>query len=357
MNIGLFSMPFHPNTKSVSALLRENHETVVYADELGYTEAYIGEHATDEYERITSSLCFISSLAYCTKKIRLATGTVNLPNQNPAFIAVASSMIDHMCNGRLILGVSLGALPTDWELYGTLEKDRNAMFEEAIKQILSIWQGDGQIDIKGKYWSPSTVKTFSEELKLGKIYSPLQKPHPEIVCSALAPNSIGLKKAGEAGFSALSSNFLHNKGLKSNWDMYSEGAENAGKKPDRSTWRVARMIFVHDDDKIGLRYPKDTNSPYRQCVRHILNKLKAANKIETLSLGKNDEGLDELTDRYLDNYVICGDINRVKERIARLIDDIGPFGTLLNVKVDHLDPSLSLNSLRLMSEKVMYNFS
>ena len=156
MKLGLFTMPFHPAVKKTSLLLRENFETIQYAESLGFSEAYIGEHATDEYEKITSSLCFVSSLIYGTSKIKLATGTVNLPNHHPAYVAAAASMIDHMSEGRLILGVSLGALATDWELYGSLNKDRAAMFEEAINHILKIWKSPDKIDLKGDYWNIST---------------------------------------------------------------------------------------------------------------------------------------------------------------------------------------------------------
>ena len=79
MELSFFTMPIHPLEKSVTQCLREDREAFILADELGYAEAYCGEHTTDLAENITSTVAFMASLAYATKNIRLGTGTVNLP--------------------------------------------------------------------------------------------------------------------------------------------------------------------------------------------------------------------------------------------------------------------------------------
>ena len=65
-----------------------------------------------------------------TSKIRLGTGTINLPNTHPVTVANNFAMIDHMSNGRLILGIGPGSLVSDMEAYGNLEKNRPEMFLE-----------------------------------------------------------------------------------------------------------------------------------------------------------------------------------------------------------------------------------
>ena len=84
MNLGFFTMPIHPMDKDWRQCLREDREAFVLADELGFTEGYVGEHVTDRSENITSSAMFIATLADATKRIKLGTGTVNLPNSHPA---------------------------------------------------------------------------------------------------------------------------------------------------------------------------------------------------------------------------------------------------------------------------------
>ena len=62
MNLGFFTMPIHPLDKSWRQCLQEDREAFVLADELGFTEGYVGEHVTDKAENITSCAMFIASL-------------------------------------------------------------------------------------------------------------------------------------------------------------------------------------------------------------------------------------------------------------------------------------------------------
>src|SRR6478672_3707354 len=95
MKLGFFTMPMHPIGKDWQQSLREDREAFLLADELGYVEGYCGEHATDPEENIISSSMFMASLAYATKKIRLGTGTLNMPNHHPAAVAGEMAMLDH----------------------------------------------------------------------------------------------------------------------------------------------------------------------------------------------------------------------------------------------------------------------
>ena len=79
MKLGFFTRPLHPLDKNWQTCLNEDREAIILADELGYSEAYVGEHLSDKAENITSCIAFIASLAYETKNIRLGTGTVNVP--------------------------------------------------------------------------------------------------------------------------------------------------------------------------------------------------------------------------------------------------------------------------------------
>ena len=108
MNLGFFTMPIHPLDKDWQLSLREDREAFLLADELGFTEAYVGEHVTDKAENITSCIAFIAWIAAATKQIRLGTGTINMPNTHPATVAASMAMLDHMLDGRLIFGISPG---------------------------------------------------------------------------------------------------------------------------------------------------------------------------------------------------------------------------------------------------------
>jgi hypothetical protein len=110
MNLGFFTMPIHPVDKDWRLSLQEDREAFLLADELGFTEAYVGEHVTDRAENITSCVAFLAWIAAATRQIKLGTGTVNLPNAHPATVAATIAMLDHMLEGRLIFGISPGGL-------------------------------------------------------------------------------------------------------------------------------------------------------------------------------------------------------------------------------------------------------
>src|SRR5215469_12758617 len=172
MKLGFFTMPIHPLEKDWRQSLQEDREAFLLADELGFSEAYVGEHVTDKAENITSCVAFLAWIAAATKQIKLGTGTINMPNSHPATVAASIAMLDHMLDGRLIFGISPGGLLSDAEVFENLEADRNAMFLEAINQVLKIWQSEAPYNIEGKYWNISTEKTLMTDIGQGIIGRP-----------------------------------------------------------------------------------------------------------------------------------------------------------------------------------------
>ena len=200
MQLGFFTMPIHPVGKDWRQSLREDREAFILADELGFVEGYVGEHATDAAENITSCVTFIATLVDATKRIRLGTGTVNMPNTHPAAVAANIAMLDHLLDGRLIFGISPGGLMSDAEAFGNLAANRNEMFVEAIDQVLAIWAGEPPYKIEGKYWRISTERTLMADIGQGILPKPLQKPHPPIVVTVVAPFSKGVTEAAVRGW-------------------------------------------------------------------------------------------------------------------------------------------------------------
>ena len=255
-------MPLHPLGRSYTDTLHEDREAILLADELGFEEAVIGEHVTDHAETITSCLSFIASLAYHTKRIKLGSGTINLPNSHPAAVAAHVAMIDHMCEGRFIMGISPGGLRSDAEVFGNLDRDRNAMFDECIEQVLQIWSSEAPYNINGEFWQITTERTLDAEIGQGKILGPLQKPHPPIVVTCMSPFSSSAAKAARNDWSLISANFLQPAWVNSHRQKMQEGWGEAGISADSEKWRVAKSIFVADDDKTATAYAKDPNGPY-----------------------------------------------------------------------------------------------
>jgi len=71
--------------------------------------------------------------------------------------------------------------------------------------------------------------------------------------------------------------------VKSHWPKYVEGCERAGRKADPANWRVAKSIFVADDDKTAKAYATGANSPYRYYYSQLFTKMKHGGRMELFS--------------------------------------------------------------------------
>jgi alkanesulfonate monooxygenase SsuD/methylene tetrahydromethanopterin reductase-like flavin-dependent oxidoreductase (luciferase family) len=353
MKLGFFTMPIHPVGRNLIETLKEDRELALIAERLGFVEGFYGEHITDAAETITSSLIFIAWILNQTKTIKLGSGTINLPNHHPAMVAAEVSMVDHMAEGRFIMGISPGGLLSDAEVFGNLDSERNAMFVEAIDQILAIWRGEPPYDIQGRFWNISTKRTLMPELGQGYIAKPYQKPHPPIVITAVAPFSKGITEAAARGWEPISANFLLPDWVKTHWPNYVEGCRRSGRPADPNNWRVAKSIFVADDLQTARRYATEANGPYYGYFRSLVTKLVKNGRANLFKTDPNAPDSTVTVENVIDQCVIWGTPDKVADELLAFREHIGTFGTLLYAGHDWTDKKLAVRSLELMAEKVM----
>ena len=356
MKLGMFMMPLHPAHRAPAQTLQEDREAIIFADRLGFYDAFVGEHLTEKSENVTNSFIFLATLINDTQNIKLGTGTSNLSHTHPTLVASHAAMFDHLAKGRFIFGISAGALASDAEALGMLSEDRNKIFAEAIDVILAIWERNApyDIDFPDNRFKVTTAKTQVREIERGEMYKPYQQPRPEIVGTVVAPFSKGVIAMGERDFHPLSANFLLSKWLPSHWANYVEGKRRAGAVADRADWRIARTIFVADDDKTALRYGRtDSQSPYRYYWQMLLRKMMLSKRHGIFKTHQEQDDR-ELTDDYMvERLVICGSVNKVVDDILRLREEVGDFGEIVYAGMDWVDPALGKRSMELMANEVM----
>jgi alkanesulfonate monooxygenase SsuD/methylene tetrahydromethanopterin reductase-like flavin-dependent oxidoreductase (luciferase family) len=353
MKLGFFTMPIHPLDKDWRQSLREDQEAFILADELGFAEGYCGEHATDQAENITSCTLFLATLIDRTKTMKLGTGTVNLPNSHPASVASNIAMLDHLLDGRFLFGISPGGLISDAEVFGNLDKDRPAMFLECINTILEIWAREAPYRIEGKFWTVTTERTVLADIGQGIMPKPLQRPHPPIVVTAVAPFSKGVTEAAARGWDPISANFLMAPWVKSHWPKYVEGCERGGRSPDPANWRVARSVFVADELATARDYATNPDSPYRFYYKQMLTKMKRAGRLELFKTSR-DMPDDEVTlDFVCDKLITWGTPDKVADELLAFRDEVGAFGTMLYAGHDWADRDLARRSMVLLAETVL----
>src|SRR5216683_7723534 len=118
LRFGLFMGPFHATNLDPTYALERDLQLVTLLDQLGFDEAWIGEHHSGGFEIIASPEVFIGAAAQRTKYIKLGTGVVSLPYHSPLMVADRMTLLDHMTRGRAMLGVGHGALVSDAMMMG-----------------------------------------------------------------------------------------------------------------------------------------------------------------------------------------------------------------------------------------------
>lgn len=353
MKLGFFSMPIHPVGRNLVQTLNEDREFAILADKLGFSEGLFGEHLTDAAETVTSALIFVAWCLRETKHIKLGSGTVNLPNHHPAMVAGEVAMLDHMAEGRFIFGISPGGLLSDAEIFGNLDRDRNAMLVESIDMILDLWTKDPPYNLKGKFWEISVERTMMTEIGQGFVHKPYQRPHPPIVVTAVAPFSKGVTEAAARGWDMISANFLQPQWVKTHWPNFAEGRKRIGLQADPMSWRVAKSIFVADDMATARRYATDPDGPYHAYYKSLAYKLVKGGRANLFKKDQKAPDSSVTTEGVVNDLVIWGTPDKVVDEILRLRDEVGAFGTLYYAGHDWQNKQLGQRSMVLLAEKVM----
>lgn len=353
MKLGLFMMPLHDPERPYLDVLRDDREAILLAEKLGYDEAWVGEHYSCSTEPIPDPLQFMATLIYETKRIKFGTGVINLPQHHPAQVAGNVAMFDHLCQGRYIMGVGPGGLGSDFELFKTFDKNRAEMMVESVDMIHKIWASDPPYHIPGKYWDITIDAQCQLQLGVGPMRKPYQQPYPPLAVSAMSPASSTARLAGERGWGLVSANFMPVGHAKTHWEQYCIGAEQAGRRPDRAQWRLARSVLVTESDAEADDYLANDASAFGWYYAYLRDNLST---YKLLKIFKPSEALpdSEVTVQNCMRWmVISGSPNRVLDQLVALVDTVGWFGTLLLTHKDWEQPDLHRRSMRLMAEQVM----
>ena len=229
MKLGLFDMPVCTPGRVHAETYDVNLELMAWADKLGYSEAWIGEHFTLGWEPLPAPDLFIARALGVTENIMLGTGVVLLQFHNPVMVAHRIAMLDHLAKGRFFFGIGSGGAFTDFEIFGMDPKTSSPRqrMRESIDVILKLWTEEAPFDYQGSYFqvrAPSPVPG----VELGFHMKPYQKPHPPIAVAGISPHSETLEVAGERGWWPLSTNFLHFSLLPGHWESVEKGAARTG---------------------------------------------------------------------------------------------------------------------------------
>lgn len=351
MELGLFAMPAHPPERDLKQGFEWDLQVIRWLDELGYSEAWVGEHHTVPWEPNPAPDLLLARAFAETKRIRLGPGGFLLPFHHPAALASRLVMLDHLSEGRLNFGVAASSIPTDWATFGVTSADIRAMTRESLEIILKLWEGEAPFTYEGRFW-----KVQRPEPMAGGIFTPflkpVQKPHPPIGVAGLSPSSDTLKWAGERGFMPMSLNLNANY-LSGHWAAVQAGAEGAGRTANRKDWRMVREVFVADTDEEAWKLAV-TGPMARMAEEYSLGVVRAFGALPFLKHSPDVPDSDVTVEYLARTSWLIGSPETVARKIEELHHQVGGFGSLLVLAFDFIDqPEPWHRSLELLAKDVL----
>jgi alkanesulfonate monooxygenase SsuD/methylene tetrahydromethanopterin reductase-like flavin-dependent oxidoreductase (luciferase family) len=348
---GMFIMPFHPPSKPLAQCYDEDLELIARAEELGFAEFWVGEHHTMKYENIVMPEMFIARALGETSRIRMGPAPACLNQHHPAHVAGRLAFLDHLSRGRLNLCFGPGSVTADQELYGADPKNASEMTEEALDMVLKLWASEPPYEMAGKYWRISLKKTVDTETGIGYVHKPLQKPHPPIAMPAMSRNSPSMKLAGRRGYQPFGHCLVTGNVLADFWQTYEKAALEAGRRPDRADFKVSRSFFLADSTAEARRRAR--GNTLGQCYEYIgrLFDKGLGRKIYKRDLAMSDADCN--MDFLMGEQIIAGSPDEVLRRLLLLIEETGPFGTLVLMGYDWDDKQSWLHSMELFARELM----
>lgn len=122
-------------------------EQIAQAERCGFDSAWVAQHHFHEAEGgLPAPLVFLAHVAAVTSTIRLGTGIVTLPLEEPIRVAEDASVLDIITDGRLELGVGTGGNPTAFAAFGLDSAKRREIF---AKNLATLRDALGGRSLKG----------------------------------------------------------------------------------------------------------------------------------------------------------------------------------------------------------------
>lgn len=87
-------------------------------------------------------LIWMAYVAAATKRIKLATGIMILPQHNPVVVAKQVATLDHMSGGRIMLGIGVGWLKEEFDVLGAPFEERGRRTDEYIEVMRELWSAE-----------------------------------------------------------------------------------------------------------------------------------------------------------------------------------------------------------------------
>ncbi len=243
------------------------HDHVVWSSEMhrhhissGATEAITDAQEANFFECMTT----MSYLAAKTKDIQIGVACLVMPLRNPIYAAKQCATLDHLCDGRLLVGVGLGSKATressEFDVFEVPIKGRGNRTDEYIEAMKAIWT-QPMASYEGKYLKFENAEIHPK---------PVQKPHPPVwVGGWMDQAAVRAGRYGEGWIPG----WLSPKEMARGCEILRNTAEDAGRDPAGIKIAVEKLAAIARtrDEAMTLALPtiRESSHTYERDVDNI----------------------------------------------------------------------------------------
>lgn len=168
----------------------EVREAVTLADNLGFDGYYTSDHLIPntqigETDSMLEAYAALSAVAMITHRIRLGVMFSPVLFRHPSMLAKLVTTLDHVSEGRAVLGVGAGGWEPEYSAYG-LEMGsigrRIQMVKEQIEVMIALFT-ESEANYSGQHYRLENAR-FEPK--------PLQKPYPMLAVGGRSPSILAL---------------------------------------------------------------------------------------------------------------------------------------------------------------------
>ncbi len=258
MDFGYFTLSdnhYEGNIRSASQFIADILAETLQADRLGYHSAWIGEHHFNALGVLSCPDLVLSYAAARTQHIRLAPAVCVLPLHHPIRVAEQWASLDVLSGGRVDFAAGRGYDRREYEPFGADFERNQAIFCEGMEIVRRLWDADGPISHRGKYYSFDDIQITPK---------PMQRPMPAYVGSFSKPS---IELAARLGCGLIVAPFaaaISYGGLRQVAELYHETCAKSGTKPGR----LMCSYFTHFADNPAQETEARERQVryYRECV-------------------------------------------------------------------------------------------
>lgn len=125
-------------------------------EQLGFDAVYIYDHPS----QAPDPWVWLAGLATVTERVRLGSAVNCVYHRYPTYLARLATDLDHLSNGRLILGLGAGYLRREFRALGVdypSDSDRAKGVAEVAEIVRGVW-GDAPFSYDGRYYQIENVQ-------------------------------------------------------------------------------------------------------------------------------------------------------------------------------------------------------